>query len=732
MALSSPWPDPRGGRSMYKRKNFSGIDLFRLAAAFLVVAIHTSPLTTFSETGDFILTRVLARLAVPFFFMTSGFFLISRYARDTDRLEHFFKKTGVIYVGAILLYAPVNLYSGYFQQSLLVPNLLKDILFNGTFYHLWYLPAAMTGAALAWYLVRKYDWKRALATAFLLYGIGLFGDSYYGIIRPIPGISAFYAHLFQLFDHTRNGLFFAPIFFLMGGLAADHHHRLSVKVSLAGLGISLAGMTLEGLILHRLAFQRHDSMYLFLLPCMYFLFQFLLAFQGKSLAWLRPLSQWIYILHPLGIITVRLAARLLHLQTVLVGNSLIHFLAVDILSFTVSLIPAWLQIHFQKKRADKKKTGTDRAWLEIDLKHLTHNARILQKLLPDSCQLMAVLKANAYGHGDFAIAVCLEQAGIKNFAVATIDEGIRLRHYGIRSDILILGYTDVGRAWELKKYDLTQTLIGGEYTYALNLQGIPVKAHLKIDTGMHRLGFDWNDMDGIRSVFSMKYIHVQGIYSHLSCADSLDPSDVTFTRTQIRHFYQVTEGLEAVGIPLPKLHIQSSYGLLNAPDLHCDYVRAGIALYGVPSLPGLSTVLHPDLRPVLTLKARIILIRQVDKGAQIGYGRCFTAERESRIAIVPVGYGDGYPRNLSCGRGKVWVKGQLLPVAGRICMDQLAVDVTDAPEVAVGDAVTLIDGHFHGSAADGAPCAPSVAASSGSITNELLCRMGSRLPVIIR
>lgn len=213
----------------------------------------------------------------------------------------------------------------------------------------------------------------------------------------------------------------------------------------------------------------------------------------------------------------------------------------------------------------------------------------------------------------------------------------------------------------------------------------------------------------------------------MCCSDSLLSSDVSFTREQIGKFYRLVDDLKENGITIPKLHIQSSYGLLNYPELRCDYVRVGIALYGVLSAPGDKTALKLDLRPVLSLKARVALIRNVEKGSCVGYGRCFQAKRDSRIAILPVGYGDGFPRNLSCEKGYVVINQQKLPVIGRICMDQLAVDITDAMNVCVGDTATLISAERNGEIS-----APAVAEVSKSISNELLSRMGERLPVVTK
>lgn len=369
---------------------------------------------------------------------------------------------------------------------------------------------------------------------------------------------------------------------------------------------------------------------------------------------------------------------------------------------------------------------TERAWIELNMENLRHNAVTLQNLMPPECKLMAVVKTQAYGHGAVQISQCLNKAGVQSFAVATIEEGICLREHGVCGEILILGYTDVCRAPDLKKYDLIQTLIGFEYAGELNRQGISVKAHIKIDTGMHRLGMDVHAVMDIQKVFQMENIIVCGMFTHLCCCDSNQPEDVAFTEGQIHSFYSLTDSLKKSGITVPKLHIQSSYGLLNYPHLHCDYVRAGIALYGVLSSPENHTKIKPDLRPVLSLKSRVILIRSVAKGESIGYGRSFITVRDSRIGILPVGYGDGFPRSLS-GKCSVMINGQVYPVVGRICMDSLAVDLTGADHVKTGDTATLVYAKGH----DGLDAAV-IAENTGSITNELLCRLGARLPVVVK
>lgn len=709
---------------MTKQETYSGIDYFRMIAAVLIVAIHTSPLASFSATGDFIFTRIIARVAVPFFLVTSGFFLISRYSYNADKLRKFIKKTALIYAAAIVIYIPINIYNGYFSEDNLLPKIIKDIVFDGTLYHLWYLPAAIVGAVIAWYLVKQWAYRKAFAVTLVLYIVGLFGDSYYGIAENIPSLNSFYHLIFQVSDYTRNGIFFAPIFFVLGGYISDNKDKLSFKKSIIGFTTCFSLMFAEALTLHRFELQRHDSMYVFLLPSICFLFYFLMHFKGKNRAQLRTISLIIYIIHPFVIVLIRLFAKITHLQNALVENSLIHYLLVCIISAGLGLaLTAIWNIYKPKKH----NTDKDRAYLEIDLKNLEHNVRVLKNAMPPHCELMAVAKAECYGHGMYGTTVYLNQIGVSAFAVATIDEGIRLRKYGISGEILIMGYTSPMRAKELCKYKLTQTLIDYEYSLRLDEQGYKVTAHIKVDTGMHRLGFDADDTKEIVTAFSLKNIEITGIFTHLCSADSRAEEDVDFTRKQIGKFYNSLDNLRKSGIRIPKVHIQSSYGLLNYPEIKSDYVRAGIALYGVLSSPNDETKLKLDLRPVLSLKARVVLLRKIRKGETVGYSRAFTASRDSLIAILPIGYADGFPRNLSCGKSIVLICGQKAPIIGKICMDQLAVDVTDISNIKIGSIATLI-----GKDENDEIAAPTVAENSESITNELLSRMGRRVNIIYK
>lgn len=708
---------------MINEKSYRGIDYFRIIAAILIITIHTSPLSDVSSVGDFILTRILARVAVPFFMMTSGFFLLSRYHYDNSKLKAFVKKTLIIYGISILIYIPINVYNGYFVMDSLLPNIIKDLIFDGTMYHLWYLPASVIGVVIAWFCVRKSGFGKAVIFTLCLFFLGLLGDSYYGITEKFPLLKSLYQGIFEISDYTRNGVFYAPVFFVLGGVIADKSVRLTLKKSVIGFAVSFAGMFAEGLLLHHFDMQRHDSMYIMLLPCMFFLFYALTFWKRKRSVFCRTSALIIYIIHPIMIVAVRMFAKLTHTQSILVDNSIIHFFVVALLSSTSAVLATLIITKINIKNS--RHSETDRAWLEINLDNLKHNVKELQNAMPEGCEVMAVLKADGYGHSAYEVSTCVNNNGVRAFAVATIDEGIQLRYYGIRGEILILGYTDPLRAKELYKYDLIQTLVDYDYALLLDKQKYKLKAHIKIDTGMHRLGFDCTGASSISEMFSLSNIKITGLYTHLCVSGSLAADDVDFTKLQISRFYNAVHNLKEQGLEIPKIHMQSSTGFLNYSELKCDYIRPGIALYGVKSSPNEPAKLNMNLLPVLSLKARIIHIRTVHIGESIGYGRTFVAQRESKIGILPIGYADGVPRNLSCGKGEVLIHGQRVPIVGRICMDQLTIDITDITDVFVGDVVTLIgrDGNDELLAAD-------VADHADSISNELLSRMGRRLIIV--
>ncbi len=377
-------------------------------------------------------------------------------------------------------------------------------------------------------------------------------------------------------------------------------------------------------------------------------------------------------------------------------------------------------LKWKGKKKDKFKR--DRAWAEINLDNLGSNVRQLKSILPKDCGIMAVVKANAYGHGDIEIAGELNKLGIHAFAVATVEEGVNLRRKGIEGVILVLGYTFPGEISRLIRYDLTQTVLDHGYAAALNAYGRKIKVHVKIDTGMHRLGENCNEIQNILSIYRCENLVINGTFTHLSVSDSLEDRDVEFTNLQIEKFYDTVKMLKEAGCNPGKIHIQSSYGVLNYPYLKCDYARIGIAIYGVLSSENTKTRVNIDLQPVLSLKARVVLTREVTENESVGYGRQFTAEKNTRIAVISAGYADGIPRNLSESGGYVFINGKKAPIAGKICMDQLMVDISDITGVRQGDTATLIG-------SDGSGCIPveALAAQSGTLANELLSRLGHRI-----
>lgn len=368
----------------------------------------------------------------------------------------------------------------------------------------------------------------------------------------------------------------------------------------------------------------------------------------------------------------------------------------------------------------------DRAWIEINLDNLEHNIKEIKKVMQEGSEIMAVVKANAYGHGSVMIAKKLNEIGIYNFAVATLQEGIELRKNQIEGDILILGYTNFEDIEYVTKYNLIQTIIDYKYASIINNMELEhkIRVHIAMNTGMNRIGEDFSNMDKIIEIYRMKNLLVEGIFTHLCVADSNAEEDILFTKGQVQKFYNVIEQIEKNGINVGKKHIQSSYGLLNYPEIKCDFVRTGIIMYGVYSSKNEVIKTKLDLKPVLSLKARITSVREINEGDSISYGRTFKSNSKLKIASVSIGYADGYPRNLSNKDAKVFVNGKKASVLGRICMDQLVIDVSDVDKIEVGDIVELIGEKEKISA-------ESIADKSETITYELLSRLGSRLERVV-
>ena len=369
----------------------------------------------------------------------------------------------------------------------------------------------------------------------------------------------------------------------------------------------------------------------------------------------------------------------------------------------------------------------ERAWKEIDLNALKNNLDVLSSVMQNGCKIMAIVKANAYGHDIYEVSKALQSFGVDAYAVATIDEGIEIRANGITGMILVLGYTYPSRVPELAKYSLTQCVYDEDYASELNNQGIEIPVHIAIDTGMHRLGIKFDEINSIKSIYSLNNLKIEGIFSHLCVSDSLSDDDITYTRKQISNFNYTVSMIENSGLEVKLKHIQSSYGLLNYSDEKYDYARTGIALYGVDATKERNRKIDASLIPVLSLKSKVIQLRHLPCGEPVSYGRTYVTQRDSVIAVLPIGYADGYPRSLSCENGRVLIRGQYAPIVGRICMDQMMVDVTDIKGVSVGDTATLI-----GKDGLGVITVEEVADKAGTITYEILSRLGSRLTVVVK
>lgn len=359
-----------------------------------------------------------------------------------------------------------------------------------------------------------------------------------------------------------------------------------------------------------------------------------------------------------------------------------------------------------------------RAWAEIDLNALRHNVNYLRSLLPEGCSLMPALKANAYGHGAVSIGRELNRLGVNAFCVAAAEEGAELRRAGIRGDILILGYTHESKLQTVLENDLIQTVVDPDYARMLTKSGLPLRLELGVDTGMHRLGLDWQDLSAALDICAAEGLRPEGTFTHICTGDD------DFSALQRRRFAHFTESLTSAGASLRRRHLMSSQSLLAQPWLGGDCARVGIALYGVLSRRGDAPLHEPALKPVLSLKARVASVRSIDAGEGAGYGLSYRARRDGRLAALSIGYGDGLPSSAS-GGAHVLINGRPANIVGRVCMDQCLVDVTGI-DCKSGDEAVLI-----GSSGGSEISAYELSEVCGIITNELLCRIGPRVERII-
>lgn len=316
-------------------KKKASLDFYRLLASFFVVAIHTSPFYSINPAFDFFFSRILSRVAVPLFLMITGYFAIPKALKDKDYLKKYLIKTLKLYLLCIIIYIPLNIYKNDFQRFDII-ELLKALFIDGTIYHLWYFPALLLGLPLTYYLIKKNNSKINLVIFFLLYLIGLLGDSYFGIVEKSACLQSIYNFIFSISSYTRNGLFYVPIFLFLGYIAKIRNTPFS-KNNIYFFLISLLLLVIEGFSLNNLNFIRHDSMYIMLIPVMFFLFECIKNSSNISNIKIRNIATSIYIFHPYFIVIERLIAKLFCLENIMIENSIIHYILVIILTLIFSI-----------------------------------------------------------------------------------------------------------------------------------------------------------------------------------------------------------------------------------------------------------------------------------------------------------------------------------------------------------------------------------------------------------
>ncbi len=328
-------------------------------------------------------------------------------------------------------------------------------------------------------------------------------------------------------------------------------------------------------------------------------------------------------------------------------------------------------------------------WAEIDLDAVAFNAAGLKARTGGRAELMVAVKANAYGHGAVPVARAALEGGATRLAVHRTAEGMQLRQAGITAPILIMGYTLPAESERVVRWGLTPTVNSRPQAEALSAAtvavGKPLPVHVKVDTGMGRYGLLPDEvLDFVRFLSSLPSLALEGLYTHHAVADLADKA---FTRHQFSIYMDVVKQLEAAGFAFPLKHVSNSATTLDLPEIALDMVRCGIALYGLHPSDEVEPII--PLRPALALKSRVVRVRTLPAGASISYGRTYITDKPTRVALVPVGYGDGYHRFLS-NRGAVLIRGQRAPIVGRVCMDQFGVDVSHIPAVQLHDEVVLI------------------------------------------
>lgn len=367
-----------------------------------------------------------------------------------------------------------------------------------------------------------------------------------------------------------------------------------------------------------------------------------------------------------------------------------------------------------------------RTWAEVDLDAIAHNIKEIRKITNPDAQIMAVVKADAYGHGFMEVAKTLLENGADRLAVAVLQEGKQLRSRGVDVPILILGAVNEESVDDLINFNITPNVFDYEFakalSYAAEKKEKVTKVHIKVDTGMSRIGFVATEdnsaiIDEIVKISKLPYIEIEGIFSHFATSDE---TDRMYTLLQYKRFMDVVDGLEKKGVKIPIKHICNSAGIMMYPDMHLDMVRPGIILYGMYPSDEVDK-LKLNLIPAMTLKASITYVKEVGAGRGVSYGKEYITEGATKIATVPIGYADGYLRRLS-KEGKMIVNGTKVPIIGRICMDQCMIDATNVHNINKGDEAIIFG--KEGVTID------DLAMWLGTINYEVSCLIGKRIPRI--
>lgn len=369
-----------------------------------------------------------------------------------------------------------------------------------------------------------------------------------------------------------------------------------------------------------------------------------------------------------------------------------------------------------------------RTWAEINLDALHQNISEIRNAIPADTGIIGVVKADAYGHGDWYIASELEKMGVNFFAVSNLEEALSLRRKEIGGDILILGVTPYSRASDLARNNITQAVYSSEYARKLSAEavraGVTIRCHIKLDTGMGRIGFvvreNLNPVEEIKAVAALPGLCIEGVFSHFSSADDITPEGIAYTELQQQRFDRTVDELEQAGIHFRCRHLQNSAGIENERDCHYNYVRAGIILYGMPVDTKAGCALN--LRPLLSIRSVVSMVKTLPAGNCISYGRHYITDGDRKIATIPIGYADGYLRCMS-GRASVLIRGKRARVIGNVCMDQIMVDVTGIDGVAEGDIATIV-----GQDGEDSITFDELAGYADTISYELFCLIGKRVP----